>query len=97
MNINDETINYLSSLSKLELGKAEKDDRKKDLKEVLDYIEKLNELNTENVSEMSRPFSDLINYREDLQKKEFHKEIFLRNAPHRKNDYFKVIKILDEK
>jgi aspartyl-tRNA(Asn)/glutamyl-tRNA(Gln) amidotransferase subunit C len=96
MRIDDETIDYLSSLSKLDLSISEREDRKNDLKEALDYIEKLNELNTDNVLESSRPFSVVNNFREDLPRKEFDKEVFLKNAPRKKDNYFKVIKILDE-
>jgi aspartyl-tRNA(Asn)/glutamyl-tRNA(Gln) amidotransferase subunit C len=95
MDIDNKTIAYLSSLSKLKLTDSEKEHRKNDLKEVLDYIERLNALDTNGVLEMSKPYSDFNNFREDLAEKEFDKEVFLANAPKRKEDYFKVVKILD--
>lgn len=42
--ISDETIEYVGILSKLELSEEEKEQAKKDMGSMLDYIDKLNEL-----------------------------------------------------
>ena len=44
--ITDETIDYVAILAKLELSDAEREQAKKDMGRMLDYIDKLNELDT---------------------------------------------------
>ena len=44
--INDETIEYVGILAKLELSEEEKEAAKKDMGRMLDYIDKLGELDT---------------------------------------------------
>ena len=50
--ISDETIEYVGILAKLELSPEEKEDAKEDMARMLDYIDKLNELDTEGVEQM---------------------------------------------
>ena len=54
--ISDETIDYVGILAKLELSDEEKEKAKKDMEEMLDYIDKLNELDTSSVEPMSHVF-----------------------------------------
>ena len=50
--ISDETIEYVGILAKLELSPEEKEEAKKDMGRMLDYIDKLNELDTQGVEPM---------------------------------------------
>ena len=50
--ISDETIEYVGILAKLELSDEEKETAKKDMGRMLDYIDKLNELDTSGVEPM---------------------------------------------
>lgn len=54
--ISDETIEYVGILAKLELSDEEKEQAKKDMGNILDYIDKLNELDTSSVEPMSHVF-----------------------------------------
>ena len=54
--IDDETIEYVGILAKLELYGEEKEQAKADMGRMLDYIDKLNELDTEGVEPMSHLF-----------------------------------------
>ena len=49
MTITDETIDYVGILAKLGLSPEEKEQAKKDMSDMLDYVSKLNELNTDGV------------------------------------------------
>ena len=51
--ISDETIEYVGILAKLELSPEEKEQAKKDMGNMLDYIDMLNELDTEGVERIS--------------------------------------------
>ena len=52
--ISDETIEYVGILAKLELSDEEKEAAKKDMGRMLDYIDKLNELDTTGVEPSAR-------------------------------------------
>ena len=55
--IDDATIEYVGILAKLELSDEEKEQAKKDMASMLDYIDKLGELDTTGIEPMSHPFS----------------------------------------
>ena len=63
--ISDETIEYVGILAKLELSPEEKEQAKKDMGNMLDYIDMLNELDTEGVEPMSHVFPVHNVFRED--------------------------------
>ena len=63
--ISDETIEYVGILAKLELDDQEKERAKKDMGEMLDYIDQLNELDTTGVEPMSHIFPVHNVFRED--------------------------------
>ena len=54
--IDDETIEYVGILAKLALSEEEKEQAKKDMSDMLDYIDMLGELDTSNVEPMSHAF-----------------------------------------
>lgn len=88
--ISDETIEYVGILAKLELSGEEKERAKKDIGEMLDYIDKLNELDTSAVEPMSHVFPYHNVFREDVVNNGDGREKSLANAPERKEDSFVV-------
>ncbi len=92
--ISDETIEYVGILAKLELSEAEKERAKKDMGEMLDYIDKLNELDTSEVEPMSHVFPVNNVFREDEVTNGDGREKTLANAPARKEDTFEVPKTI---
>ena len=64
--ISDETIEYVGILAKLELSEKEKEQAKKDMANMLDYIDTLNELDTSGVEPMSHVFPVNNVFREDV-------------------------------
>ena len=93
-NITDETIEYVSILAKLELSEKEKKEAKKDMQRMMDYFDKLNELDTEGIEPMSHIFSMENVFREDIVENGDNREKILANAPERKEGSFKVPKTL---
>lgn len=63
--ITDETIDYVGILAKLELNGEEKEQAKQDMATMLDYIDRLNELDTDGVEPMSHVFPIYNVFRED--------------------------------
>ncbi|MCH5268208.1 MAG: Asp-tRNA(Asn)/Glu-tRNA(Gln) amidotransferase subunit GatC [Lachnospiraceae bacterium] len=92
--ISDETIEYVGILAKLELDEAEKIRAKKDMEEMLDYIDKLNELDTTGVEPMSHVFPVNNVFREDVVRENDGHEETLANAPERNGDSFVVPKTI---
>ena len=93
--ISDETMEYVGILAKLELSKEEKEQAKADMKNMLDYIDKLNELDTDGVEPMSHIFPVENVFREDIVENGEDREAILANAPEKKNESFKVPKTVE--
>ena len=88
--ISDETIEYVGILAKLELTDEEKERAKKDMGSMLDYIDKLGELDTRGVEPMSHVFPVNNVFREDVVTNGDEREAILNNAPEEKNGMFAV-------
>lgn len=93
--ISDETIEYVGILAKLELSDEEKEQAKKDMGSMLDYIDKLNELDTTGVEPMSHVFPVNNVFREDVVTNGDHSKAMLQNAPQVKDNSYKVPKTVD--
>ena len=93
--ISDETIEYVGILAKLQLSGEEKEQAKKDMGRMLDYIDKLNELDTSQVEPMSHVFPVKNVFREDVITNGDDREEILANAPEEKDGAFKVPKTVD--
>lgn len=88
--ISDETIEYVGILAKLALSGEEKEQAKKDMGEMLDYIDKLGELDTKGVEPMSHVFPVQNVFREDVVTNGDMREDILKNAPGEKDGMFAV-------
>ena len=93
--ISDETIEYVGILAKLELSDEEKEQAKKDMANMLDYIDTLNELDTSGVEPMSHVFPVNNVFREDVVTNGDDREDILANAPEAKEGAFVVPKTFD--
>lgn len=93
--ISDETIEYVGILAKLELSGEEKEAAKRDMGRMLDYIDKLNGLDTSGVEPMSHVFPVQNVFREDVITNGDESESILRNAPEEKDNMFVVPRTFD--
>ena len=89
MQIDSKLISYLEDLSCLALSDGEKTSLTGDLQKILDYMARLSEIDTNGVSERSHPFDDVNAFRDDEVRASFERELILKNAPVR-NDEFTV-------
>ena len=94
--ISDETIEYVGILAKLELSESEKEDAKKDMASMLDYIDKLGELDTTDVEPMSHVFPVNNVFREDVVTNGDDRDNIIANAPEEKDGSFVVPKTFDQ-
>ena len=93
--IDDATIEYVGVLAKLELSDEEKEQAKKDMASMLDYIDKLGELDTTGIEPMSHVFPVENVMREDVVTNGDGSEATLANAPERHDTSFVVPKTVD--
>ena len=93
--ISDETMEYVGILAKLELSDVEKEAAKCDMGQMLDYIDKLNELDTSGVEPMSHVFPVSNVFREDVVENGDEHEKMLANAPKVKDGMYQVPKTVE--
>ena len=92
--LNDETMEYIGILTKLELSYEEKEQAKKDMEEMLQYFDKLAEVNTDDVEPMSHVFDVYNFFREDVVTNGENKAELLKNAPIQKDGMYQVPKTI---
>lgn len=92
--ISDETMEYVGILAKLELSPEEAEAAKKDMAEMLDYIDQLNQLDTKGIEPMSHVFPVNNVFREDSVTNGDGSVATLKNAPVQKDGGFKVPKTI---
>ena len=95
MKITDELIDYIEELSRLELSAGEKERAKKDLTDILNYMDKLNELDTAGAKELTHPFETVNRFRKEDGINGDERDAMLKNAPDAKGGYFKVFKTVE--
>lgn len=86
--ITNETIDYVAALARLELTGQERDEARRDMCRMLDYIDKLNELDTAGVEPMSHVFPLTNVFREDEVTEGDGRRDTLQNAPEVRKDMF---------
>ena len=86
--IDDETIENVCILAKLSLGEEAKAKAKQDMQKMLDYVEKLDELDTDGVEPLSHIFGDENVFRDDVVTNGDNKEAMLANAPKEKEGQY---------
>ena len=94
--IDEEQVRKVARLSRLELTEGEVEEFTGQLSAILEYVEKMNELETDSVEPLAHclPISNVL--REDVVRESLGTEKTLANAPQRDEDFFKVPKILDD-
>ena len=94
MKIDNELVDRLAELSRLEFDEQAKEGLKKDMQRIFDLVEKLKEVNVEGVEPLVYMTEEKNVLRKDVVKDTVSKEDALLNAPQRDSDYFKVPKVI---
>jgi len=94
--IDEALVRKVAKLARLELADSEIEEFTAQLSAILDYMEKMNELDTADVEPLAHclPISNIL--RDDGIKASLGTEKTLANAPQRDGEFFKVPKILDD-
>ena len=93
--ISKEDVRHIASLSKLKFTEEEIEDFTKKFSQVLEYVEKLKEDDTENVEPTYQVISSSQFMREDKIEESFKRDETLLNAPDKEFGYFKLPKVLE--
>jgi aspartyl-tRNA(Asn)/glutamyl-tRNA(Gln) amidotransferase subunit C len=90
MQVTDATIENLAHLARLRFDDTEKESVKKDLQNMIAFVEQLKEIDTTGVEPLLH-MSDTVNVlREDVLQGSVSREEALKNAPLKDNEFFKV-------
>lgn len=93
--VGDETVEYVNALAQLELSEEEKAAAGRDMGRMLDYIGKLNELDTTGVQPMFHVLPMQNVFREDVVTNGDGNAAALQNAPEKQDGMFAVPKSFD--
>jgi len=93
MNLDD--VKAVARLARLELSDADLGLMTKQLSAILEYVDQLSKLDTENVEPMAHPLPIQNVFRPDEPRPSLPVDEALRNAPNRAGDYFAVPAVLD--
>ncbi len=87
-------VQYIAGLAKLRLNEQELPVMTEQMNKILQYMEQLNELDTEDVQPLAHPLQMENVFREDVRQPSLKPEEALANAPERKGNYFSVPKVV---
>ena len=93
--MNKETIIKISDLAKIDIKNDQIDDVLISLEKILNLVDEMNSVDTDNVTPMSHP----LNLKQELRKDEVaasnERELFQKDNKYTDNGYYKVPKIID--
>jgi aspartyl-tRNA(Asn)/glutamyl-tRNA(Gln) amidotransferase subunit C len=95
MTINLKTIKHISKLSRISVDDVKADKLAGDLNSIFDFIEKLNELNTDNVEPLTSVAETTLKLRVDEVKSKNIKDKILKNSPDENEDFFVVPRVVE--
>ncbi len=94
MKLNKALIKKISDLAHLEFDGESLNMIQKDMHDMLNYINKIKEIDTQNIQPLINPIEEESELREDKAKESIKKTDLLKNAPDKNSDYFKVPKFI---
>ena len=95
MTIDLKTIKHISKLSRISVDDAKANKLAGDLNSIFDFIEKLNELNTDNVEPLTSVAETTLKLRVDEVKSGNIREQILKNSPDENDDFFVVPRVVE--
>lgn len=97
MAVSKKNVEKIAELARLKFSEEKLENFTLEMNEILNYMEKLNELDTENVKPLSHPVEQTNVFRDDKLKPSITTEEALRNAPEKDEHHFKVPKVIGDK
>ncbi len=94
MEISKEKVAGIANLARLELKEEKVEKFALQFNDIIDYMDKMNSLDTSGVQPLYSPLENTPVMRDDVVKNEYHRRDLLSNAPLQDGQYFIVPKIL---
>lgn len=95
MSVTKKDVEHIAELARLKFNESELENFTQELNQILTYVEKLNELDTEKVEPLSHPIEGYNIFREDKTVPCTPREEALKNAPESNDEFFKVPKVIN--
>ena len=95
MTIDLKTIKHISKLSRISVDDEKAKKLAEDMNSIFDFIEKLNELNTDNVEPLTSVAETTLKLRADEVKSENIRDQILKNSPEENEDFFVVPRVVE--
>ena len=95
MTIDLKTIKHISKLSRISVDDKKANKLAGDLNSIFDFIEKLNELNTDNVEPLTSVAETTLKLRADEVKSKNIRDQILKNSPEENEDFFVVPRVVE--
>jgi len=97
MAVTKKDVEKIAELARLKFSDEEIESFTPQMNDILNYMEKLNELDTEQVEPLSHPIEQTNVFRNDELKASAQTKDALQNAPDKNEQYFKVPKVIQDK
>jgi aspartyl-tRNA(Asn)/glutamyl-tRNA(Gln) amidotransferase subunit C len=94
MKIDIDSIKKIAHLARLEFDEASAEKMSKEMSQILNWAEKLNEVDTQGVEPLTTMSSELNVMREDKVDHQLSHESGMKNAPKKDENYFRVPKVM---
>ena len=95
MSIDLKTIKHISKLSRISVDDEKAKKLSVDLNSIFEFIEKLNELKTDNVEPLTSVVGTTLKFRSDEVKSKDIRDQILKNSPDENQDFFVVPKVVE--
>ena len=95
MSIDLKTIKHISKLSRISVDEQKAEKLAGDLNSIFKFIERLNELNTDNVEPLTSVVETTLKFRSDEVKNQNIREQIIKNSPEDNEDFFVVPKVVE--
>lgn len=96
MKVTEKDIKTVATLSRLSVSEAEMPKYTEQLESILTYVDRLSEIDTENIAPTTYALPMQNVFREDVVKPSIDRDLALSNAPLKEDGYFKVLKIIED-
>ena len=95
MSIDKDTVKHISKLARISLDEKKTNDLSKDLSSIMQFIEKLNKLNTEKINPLTSITNASLKSRSDEVNDGKIRDQILKNSPENNNEFFVVPKVIE--
>jgi len=96
MKITKEIVRKTAHLARLQFDEPHEEEMVNDLQKMVDWVDKLNEVNTEGVEPLTGMSFEVDQFRDDKVKNHLPAEKVFKNAPKHDSTYFRVPKVINQ-